>query len=177
MFPLSKPQRHVLFLDTDNAGRSILAEALLEHWGAGRFKSFSAGSAPAARPDPICLSLLRQLGVATAHLRSKSWSAFDQPDAPVMDFVFILCEELATEMSRPWPGNPIVADWSLPDPQAAERGEAERMAAYRQVFGMIERRVQILASLPLDGHARPGLQDLVTTIDRAEAARRDRAAA
>lgn len=141
--------QNVLFLDTENVGLSILAEALLDHWGAGRFAGFSGGSHPAKQLDAICVSLLAQLGLETSRLRSKSWNEFDQPSAPMMDFVFVLCDQAAEMASSSWPGARITARWSLPNPRMATGSAAERMAAYRQVFGMIERRVRILTSLRL----------------------------
>ena len=158
---------HVLFVDTKNAGPSIIAEALLDHWGRGRFKGFSAGSDPAGRLDDVSVTLLQQFGLPTAHLRSKSWTEFDQPDAPVMDFVFSVCD-LGTDAAWPsWPGHPIAAAWSLPDPQTAIGSPAQQMLAHREVFQMIERRIQILASLRLGNHRRREVQIVIDDIGRA----------
>ena len=143
----------------------ILAEALMCHWGAGRFRAFSAGTHPAGRLDPKCVSLLQQLGVPTAHLRSKNWTDFDQPNAPIMDFVFTVCDQAAQEAWPSWPGDPITAHWSLPDPQQATGSLATQMAAHREVFGMIERRVKILASLRLRSLRSTEIQAAVGAIN------------
>jgi arsenate reductase len=166
-----------LFIDAANAACGIMAEALLDHWGRGRFKGFSAGSHPAGQLNPVYVSLLQQIGLSAAGLRSKSWTEFHQPDAPVMDFVFVLEEEAVREAWPLWPGNPIMAHWSLPDPQAATGSAAERMLTHRQVFSMIERRVRILASLRLESQGRREAQVSVWEIERAEPAFGDAAAA
>lgn len=170
MNPLSKPQVNVLFIDTDNAWRSILAEALLGQWGGGRFRGFSAGTHPAARVHPDCGLLLQQLGLARADLHCKSWDHFHQPGAPVMDFVFTLCEQVADEAWPAWPGSPITAAWSLPDPLNAQGCAAEQMLACRELVGMIERRIRILVSLRLENIRRGEIRRTVRNIDRAEAA-------
>lgn len=167
----SGPQHSVLFIDTDNAWRSIVAEVLLDHWGGRRFRAFSAGTHPAGQLNQACVFLLQQSGLATSHLHSKNWRDFHQPGAPVMDFVFLLSDEVSSEAWPCWPGNPITAQWSLPDPQSAEGSAAERMLACRDVYGMIERRVRILASLRLANHGRGDIQRSVCDIDRAEAER------
>ena len=170
---MSKPSGrpyHVLFVDTGNAGPSIIAEALLDHWGRGRFKGFSAGSHPTGRLDEVSLSLLQQFGLPTSHLHSKNCAEFQQPDAPVMDFVFIVGGQGTGEAWPAWPGQPIVAEWNLPDPQTASGGTAERMLAHREVFQMIERRVQILTSLRLDSYRRRDVQKVIRDIEQTDTA-------
>ncbi len=156
---------NILFLGTGNAGRSIIAEALVNHWGGGRFHGFSAGSHPAGQLDATALLLLRQLGVPTGHLRSKEWTEFVAPGAPVMDFVFTLCDGAAQQAWPAWPGDPVSAHWSLPEPQLAVDSTALQMAAYREVFGMIERRVKILLSLRLRFQPRHRVQAVLGGIN------------
>ena len=164
-----EPRHNVLFIDTDNAWRSIVAEALLDHWGRGRFRAFSAGTHPTGQVNPTCVFLLQQSGVATSHLHGKTCREFDQPGATVMDFVFMLSDEVSSAAGPCWPGNPIMAHWSLPDPLAATGSAAERMLACREVYAMIERRIRILTSLRLANCGRGDIQRSVRDIDRAEA--------
>ena len=113
------PERYnVLFLCTGNSARSILGEALIEHWGRGRFKGFSAGSHPKGQVHPLALDVLAEHHVPTSGLRSKSWREFDAPDAPVMHFVFTVCDDAAEEVCPVWPGQPMTAHWGIPDPAA-----------------------------------------------------------
>jgi len=139
--------QNVLFLCTGNSARSILAEALIDHWGAGRFKGYSAGSFPKGEVNPLAVELLRQFGMPTAGLRSKSWDEFAGPGAPVMDFVFTVCDQAASEQCPVWPGHPVTAHWGLADPAAAEGSTAMRMLAFRQAFAILERRVKTFVEL------------------------------
>ncbi len=145
---------NVLFLCTGNSARSILAEALLDHWGQGRFRGFSAGSFPKGAVHPLALELLSQFGMPTAHLRSKSWNAFAGPDAPVMDFVFTVCDQAAGEVCPVWPGQPITAHWGVPDPAAVEGKDALRMLAFRETFALLERRIKLFVALKLGAKRR-----------------------
>lgn len=117
---------HVLFLCTGNSARSILAEALTDHWGRGRFKGYSAGNFPKGAVHPLTLDLLDRLRLPTTELRSKSWDEYACPGAPVMDFVFTVCDQAAGEVCPVWPGNPITAHWGVPDPAAVDGTEEER---------------------------------------------------
>jgi arsenate reductase len=141
---------NVLFLCTGNSARSILAEAIIERYGKGRFKGYSAGSFPKGAVNPLALKLLDQHGMPTAHLRSKSWEQFAAPGAPVMDFVFTVCDQAAGEPCPVWPGHPVTAHWGIPDPAAAVEGsEAERALAFGDAYRTLERRIKIFVSLPL----------------------------
>jgi arsenate reductase len=143
------PERpgNILFLCTGNSARSILAEALVDHWGKGAFKGYSAGSFPKDMVNPLALKLLRGFGMPTGHLRSKSWDEFARPGAPSMDYIFTVCDQAAGEMCPIWPGQPVTAHWGIPDPAAAEGSEAERMLAFRDAFRMLERRIQLFLAL------------------------------
>jgi arsenate reductase len=133
---------NTLFLCTGNSARSILGEALLNHWGKGRFRAYSAGSFPKGAVHPMALELLRYMGLPTEGLRSKSWSEFASADAPIMDFVITVCDNAANEICPIWPGKPITAHWGVPDPAAVEGSEAERMAAFREAYRRLETRIQ-----------------------------------
>jgi len=133
---------HVLFLCTGNSARSIMAEAILDHWGKGLFKGHSAGSYPKGAVHPMALALLAQLQMPTATLRSKSWDEFAQAGAPIMDFIFTVCDNAAGEVCPVWPGHPVTAHWGLPDPAAAEGTPAERMLAFREAFRILELRIR-----------------------------------
>ncbi|WP_101066219.1 arsenate reductase ArsC [Roseovarius salinarum] len=149
--------RNVLFLCTSNSARSIMAEAILNRVGAGRFRGFSAGSRPADAVQPRALALLENLGHDTAPLHPKSWDAFAAPDAPVMHFVFTLCDNAAGEPCPLWPGQPVTAHWGLPDPAAATGSEAEIALAFADCYKMLHRRLTIFVSLPFAQLDAPGL--------------------
>ena len=146
---MSDAPLNVLFLCTGNSARSIMAEALMDHWGAGRFKGYSAGSHPRGTVNPLALQLLAEQGLRTEGMRSKSWDEFARPGAPVMDFVFTVCDQAAAEPCPVWPGQPITAHWGVPDPAAVEGSAAQRMLAFREAFHMLERRIQLLVALPI----------------------------
>jgi arsenate reductase len=141
---------NVLFLCTGNSARSILAEALLNHWGKGAFRGFSAGSFPKGEVHPLALELLRSLMLPVAGLRSKSWSEFARADAPVMDFVFTVCDQAAGEVCPVWPGNPITAHWGIPDPAVVEGTDAQKRAAFRDAYRRLDARIKLFVSLPLE---------------------------
>lgn len=141
--------KNVLFLCTHNSARSVMAEALLNKHGAGKFRAYSAGSQPSGRINPSVKSLLDRLGFDTSGFRSKDWNEFAKPGAPVMHFVFTVCDQAAGEVCPIWPGMPMTAHWGFPDPSSFEGTDAEKAAFTADVFAMIERRIRIFASLPL----------------------------
>jgi protein-tyrosine-phosphatase len=140
---------NVLFLCTGNSARSILAEVLIEHWGNGSFRGYSAGSFPRGRVHPLALDLLERHHLRTEGLRSKSWNEFAQPGAPVMDFVFTVCDQAAGEVCPVWPGNPITAHWGVPDPAAVDGTEAQRVQAFRGAYRELEARIKLFVALPI----------------------------
>jgi arsenate reductase len=148
---LSERTFETLFLCIGNSARSIMAEALLNHWGKGRFRGHSAGSQPKAEVNPLALRLLRSLELPTQGLRSKSWDEFAVPGAPAMDFVITVCDQAAGESCPVWPGRPMVAHWSIGDPAAAEGSEAERMRAFHLAFRELERRITAFVNLRAEG--------------------------
>ncbi len=145
---MSEPY-HVLFLCTGNSARSILAEAILNREGHGRFIAHSAGSRPTGAPNPFALSLLQREGFDTAFARSKSWDEFAAPGAPRLDFVFTVCDSAAAEECPFWPGQPMTAHWGLPDPAAATGSDAERALAFAETYRAMLRRIQAFCALPL----------------------------
>ena len=150
--------RNVLFLCTGNSARSVMAEVLLNHWGKGRFRAFSAGSHPTGRVHPFTLDLLNGLKLPAAGLRSKSWDEFASPHAPVMDFVFTVCDQAAGEVCPIWPGQPITAHWGFPDPAAFVGPDVEKRALFADVFRQIENRIKLFAALPLERLDRLAIQ-------------------
>ena len=149
---------NVLFLCTGNSARSILAEVLIEHWGRGRFHGFSAGSFPRGSVHPLALDLLERLRLPTADLRSKSWNEFVRPGAPVMDFVFTVCDQAADEVCPIWPGDPITAHWGVPDPAAVEGTDEQRRQAFRNAHRQLESRIKLFVALPIDKLDRMSIQ-------------------
>lgn len=139
---------NVLFLCTGNSARSILAEAILNREGHGRFAAYSAGSRPAGAPNPFAISLLQREGFDTAFARSKSWDEFALPDAPHLDFVFTVCDNAAAEECPYWPGQPVTAHWGLPDPAAATGTDAEKALAFATTYSALQRRIQTFCALP-----------------------------
>jgi arsenate reductase len=149
---------NVLFLCTGNSARSVMAETLLNQWGKGRFRAFSAGSHPAGKINPFTLDLLGMLKLPTAGLRSKSWDEFAASGAPVMDFVFTVCDQAAGEVCPIWPGQPISAHWGFPDPAVFGGPDVEKRAVFLDVFRQIENRIKIFAALPLEKLGRLAIQ-------------------
>jgi protein-tyrosine-phosphatase len=140
---------NVLFLCTGNSARSIMAEAILESLAKGRFKAYSAGSFPAGRVNPLAIELLRSNRLPTEGLRSKSWDEFGQPGAPVLHFVFTVCDQAASEPCPIWPGQPVTAHWGVPDPAAVQGSDDERRKAFVAAFSALKRRISLFTSLPL----------------------------
>lgn len=157
---MSERPLHVLFLCTHNSARSILAEAILNHIGKGRFRAFSAGSSPREnqQPNPLGLQVLKQAGISTEGLRSKSWDEFAKPDAPQMDLVITVCDNAAGEVCPYWPGQPANAHWSYPDPSQGEASDAQKLEAFRQTLLALHRRLTLLVSLPPEKLERTLLQ-------------------
>jgi protein-tyrosine-phosphatase len=140
---------NVLFLCTHNSARSIIAEAVANKLGAGRFRAYSAGSQPSGRVHRYALDLLRHLGYETADVRSKSWEEFTAAEAPQLDFVFTVCDNAAAETCPVWPGQPISAHWGLPDPSAAQGSDTEKRVAFADTHRMLYQRIGIFTQLPL----------------------------
>jgi arsenate reductase (thioredoxin) len=140
---------NVLFLCTGNTARSILAEAILNKDGRGRFRAYSAGSQPKGIVNPVALRLLQRLEYPTGGLRSKSWQEFAKPGAPVMDFVFTVCDNAAGEACPVWPGRPMTAHWGIEDPAAVEGSEAEKGAAFIEAHRLLKNRIDAFINLPL----------------------------
>lgn len=157
---------NVLFLCTGNSARSILAEAVLNHDGKGRFRGYSAGSFPKGEVNPLSLKLLEQLHLPIEGLRSKSWDEFASPGAPQMDFVFTVCDDAAGEVCPLWPGQPVTAHWGVPDPAAVEGSDAEKMQAFREALRLLTNRIRIFTSLPIDKLDRMTLKARVDEIGK-----------
>lgn len=154
----AQPPLNVLFLCTHNSARSIVAEAIMNRLGMGKFRGYSAGSRPSGRVHPFALDLLRQLNYETASLRSKSWEEFTAPGAPQLDFVFTVCDDAANEVCPVWPGQPMSAHWGLPDPSVFEGSETERRVAFADTHRMLHQRISIFTSLPLASLDKLSLQ-------------------
>jgi protein-tyrosine-phosphatase len=143
-----------------------MAEVLLDHWGRGRFKGYSAGSFPRGSVHPLALDLLEKSHLPTSGLRSKSWDEFAGPGAPQMDSVFTVCDQAAGEICPVWPGNPVTAHWGVPDPAVAHGTEAERRRAFREAYLMLENRIKLFVALPLDKLDRMAIKRRVDQIGR-----------
>ena len=155
---------NVLFLCTGNSARSIIAEALLNRFGEGRFRAFSAGSHPKGQVHPLALRLLHERGLPTDGLRSKSWNEFAVAGSPSMDLVVTVCDNAAGEVCPIWPGQPITAHWSFQDPAAVEGTEPERLRAFERVARELEARIRLLAALRLDEFDRDNLKQRLDRI-------------
>ena len=140
---------NVLFLCTGNSARSIIAEAILNKVGAGRFKAFSAGSHPKGEVNPFALKVLESFDIPTAGLRSKSWDEFAAANAPVMDFVFTVCDDAAGEACPIWPGRPATAHWGIDDPAAVQGTDVQKEAAFDMAYYYLERRISLFRNLPI----------------------------
>ena len=157
---------NVLFLCTGNSARSIMAEAILNRDGQGKFRAFSAGSKPKGQVHPYALDLLRKLHYDVSKARSKSWLEFSQPDSPKLDFVFTVCDNAAAEACPYWPGQPMTAHWGVPDPAAATGNEAEIRFAFADTLRMLTNRINIFVSLPLAKLDRLSLQKQLDAIGK-----------
>jgi arsenate reductase len=157
---------NVLFLCTGNSARSILAEALINHWGRGRFQGFSAGSHPKGEVHPIALELLKHMKLPTEGLRSKSWDELATPGATPLDFVFTVCDNAAGEVCPYWPGQPMTAHWGVPDPAAVEGTDTEKWLAFRETFRLLDNRIKIFTSLPIGSLDRIKLKEHLDAIGK-----------
>ena len=158
---------NVLFLCTGNSARSIMAEAILNRDGQGRFKAYSAGSHPAGSVRPEALALLQKLNFKTDAYRSKDWAEFAQPGAPVMDFVFTVCDNAANEACPVWPGQPMSAHWGVPDPVSVVGNESEHQLAFSDAFRMLSNRISIFVNLPMTSLDKLSLQKKLDDIGKA----------
>lgn len=157
---------NVLFLCTGNSARSIIAEAVLNRLGRGKFKAYSAGSQPRGDVHPYALQLLKTLNYDTSFARSKNWEEFAVPDAPQMDFVFTVCDNAANEACPVWPGQPMTAHWGIPDPAAVEGTDAEKHFAFDDTYRMLNNRISIFTSLPMTSLDKLALQRRLDEIGR-----------
>jgi arsenate reductase (thioredoxin) len=157
---------NVLFLCTGNSARSIIAEAILNRVGSGKFRAFSAGSHPKGEVHPFAVQLLKSLNHDTSFARSKSWEEFAKPGAPEMNFVFTVCDNAANEACPVWPGQPMTAHWGVPDPAAVEGTDAEKHLAFADTYRMLNNRISIFMSLPMASLDRLALQRRLDEIGR-----------
>jgi protein-tyrosine-phosphatase len=157
---------NVLFICTGNSARSILAEAILNREGQGRFRAFSAGSHPKGAVHDYALDLLRRMNHPVTGLRSKDWNEFAASDAPKLDFAFTVCDNAAGEVCPVWPGQPMTAHWGLPDPAAVAGSEAEKRAAFADAYRMLLNRISIFVNLPLASLDKLTLQKRLDDIGR-----------
>lgn len=140
---------NVLFICTGNSARSILAEGLMNHYGAGRFKAYSAGSHPAGQVNPFALQALQKIGIEADGFRSKNWDEFSRDGSPELDFVFTVCDKAAGEVCPIWPGQPVTAHWGVADPAAVEGTDEQKQQAIRDAAVTLKRRIELFLSLPL----------------------------
>lgn len=161
---MDKPIFNVLFLCTGNSSRSIIAEAILNQIGAGRFRAYSAGSHPSGSVHPLAIEAIEHVRFSSFNLRSKSWDEFAAEDAPHMHFVITVCDRAAGEVCPIWPGHPITAHWSFEDPASFVGDEQEHRQLFRKVFREIKNRLDIFAMLPLETLSRMAIHEALTGI-------------
>jgi arsenate reductase (thioredoxin) len=161
---------NVLFLCTGNSARSILAESILHKDGAGRFRAFSAGSTPKGQVNPWALKVLQAADYPVDGMRSKSWTEFAAPDAPVMDFVFTVCDNAAGESCPVWPGQPMTAHWGIEDPAEVVGSDLQKEAAFIAAFRYLKNRISVFTNLPLRSIDRLSLGSKLREIGRIEGA-------
>lgn len=157
---------NALFLCTGNSARSVMAEKLLEYWGKGRFRTFSAGSHPAGKVNPFAIEVLKLKKLPTENLRSKSWDEFASPDAPPLDFVFTVCDNAAGEVCPVWPGQPMTAHWGVEDPAAVEGTDEEKLRAFKTVAYQLENRIKIFTSLRLESFDKLRIKQEIDAIGK-----------
>jgi arsenate reductase len=163
---MSEKSYNVLFLCTGNSARSIMAEALLNRWGKGRFHAFSAGSHPTGHVHPLALAALVRNQMPAGAARSKSWDEFAAPGAPRMDFVFTVCDRAAQETCPFWPGQPMTAHWGVEDPAAVQGSEEEKARAFQKAFRELDARIKIFASLRIDALDQLSLKKQLNAIGK-----------
>lgn len=161
---MSDNKKNVLFLCTGNSARSIIAEALLQRWGAGKFNSYSAGSKPKGRVNPLAIEVLKKNNFNTDNFRSKSWDEFEADDAPEIDFIFTVCDNAANETCPVWPGHPMTAHWGIEDPDQPEKSAEEQQRLFDRAYWELDHRIKIFTSLPLDGLDKVALQSSLDEI-------------
>jgi arsenate reductase len=161
---------NVLFLCTGNSARSILAESILNKDGAGRFRAFSAGSQPKGAINPFALKVLASFDYPTEGFRSKNWDEFARPGAPVMDFVFTVCDNAAGEACPVWPGQPMTAHWGIEDPAAVEGPDIEKEKAFVAAFRYMRNRISVFTALPVASLDKAALGTKLREIGRSEGA-------
>jgi arsenate reductase len=157
---------HVLFLCTGNSARSIMAESLLNFWGHGRFRAFSAGSRPRGEVHPLTLEVLERAHLPVTGARSKSWDEFSRPGSPKLDFVFTVCGNAAKEKCPFWPGQPMTAHWGVGDPAAVEGTREQQLRAFQRALSELDARIKLFISLPLDSLDKMALQERLHKIGR-----------
>jgi arsenate reductase len=162
--PVSQPPYNVLFLCTGNSARSILAESLVNHWGRGKFRGFSAGSFPRGQVHPMAMELLQRMNLPTQGLRSKSWDEFAAPGAPPLDFIVTVCDNAAGEVCPVWPGKPMTAHWGIADPVAVSGTDAEKIFAFQKALNELETRIKLLTELRIASSDRMKLQETLRAI-------------
>lgn len=162
---------NVLFLCTGNSARSIMAEAILNKLGSGKFQAHSAGSQPKGRVHPETLRLLQSLGFETSGLRSKSWNEFATPGGPPLDFVFTVCDNAAGEACPFWPGQPMTAHWGVPDPAEATGTPAEIAVAFKEAYRMLHQRIAVFVALPIRSLDQISLQRRLREIGSMDSAK------
>jgi arsenate reductase len=158
---------NVLFLCTGNSARSIFGEAILNGMARDKFVAWSAGSHPAGKVNPDAIALLKRLDYPRDGLRSKSWDEFAKPGAPDLDFVFTVCDNAASEVCPVWPGQPVTAHWGVPDPAAVEGSETDKAKAFREAFRILQRRIELFVSLPVQSLDRLSLRKRLDQIGKA----------
>jgi arsenate reductase (thioredoxin) len=166
---------NVLFLCTGNSARSIMAEALLNYWGRGRFRAFSAGSHPKGQVHPVALETMERNHLPTEGVRSKSWNEFSRAGAPQLDFVFTVCGNAAKETCPHWPGQPMTAHWGVDDPAAVEGSHEEQARAFNRALRELDARIKLFTSLPLESLDKVALQKRLHDIDGTRAEKGEKA--
>lgn len=147
---MSEKIYNVLFLCTGNSARSIMAEKLMDHWGRGKFKAYSAGSHPNGVVNPFAVQTIKSLGLSTEGLRSKSWDEFAILGAPHLDFVFTVCDNAAGEICPYWPGQPMIAHWGVEDPASFEGTDEQKLAVFKKICNYLQNRIKLFTALPIE---------------------------